>query len=136
MKHLISIPPIEWEIKLTCLPPEALYAVSSFALRPFINLSILQGKHVAEVLQKHSEKGKRSSSIHCNLSIKTWITYCFAGNHNRSQIMWYPSYIRSPRACWSYHGNGIPLSGASISQTKAFKKTISSDTRRARLHKS
>lgn len=42
MKHITRSPPIECVIKVTFLFPEALYAVSSFTLRPSINLSILK----------------------------------------------------------------------------------------------
>lgn len=42
MKQVTSNPPIECEIMLTFLPPEALYAVSSFSLSPSIPVSILQ----------------------------------------------------------------------------------------------
>lgn len=48
MKHRTSIPPIECEIILTFLPPEALYAVSNLTLRPSINLPILPGVEQSE----------------------------------------------------------------------------------------
>lgn len=58
MKHLTRTPPIEWDIIRTFLPPEAVYADSSFFEKVFIVSWSLKESNYIKDYQFLSEKGK------------------------------------------------------------------------------
>ena len=114
MKHEISSPPMEWDIKFTFLPPEALLAVSNFALRPSIALPILTLRTINVPISIFIHPNNKKFAVpkttlatwnYNKLIEEEWFTDYSAESHNQNQTMWFPSCTHIQQAYQSYHEN-------------------------------